>query len=406
MLKMTISVIQWDKHLRRPETGVCVNIRPATSRRGAEAEDVTTYHGGARLPLTRGGDGPQNRPTSREFAVLPQYESPIPRAFQIAGKRITRTAIQLGRDSSVPITAAEAKRRLNLISGRKPIPISAAVTTMLTVAHYVRCVRANRIPVFSTNTSPRRDPRRDLANQLAVSIQVRFTNHVRQARAALIESHYRQSGSRWVGGERTIEISVGTEPNASGASEKVWHDKKVRSGTNSHLCVTFAPTWYTDIKRAGLAIVGGLVTTHAIKVEEGLWEAAWVEQGRGFTLRVGRGYIARSTDGTTLAHGKTPASAQRSANLQSPAGVQTAREKEAREVAEMERALQTGELDDVTITFAHARQAGLCEPGIRSWLGKHFDNPDLRVLRIGQIRRITDQQALIRRACERALNLR
>lgn len=338
-------------------------------------------------------------------------DNPIPAARKQAGSRIVTVAITLGREydsTNAPIPMAEVRRRIRAIKGRKAIPLTLAISIAFTVATHVRQVRATRHTRRRSLQHPRAQKRIELARRMAIPLADRLISHALKTRAELVRTHYRETSSR-IGGERTIDIPVGEEPQASGVSKTVWHNTQNWRGTNSHLSVAFSPTWFTDVKLAGLSVIRGLVTTHAKQIEDDLWEAAWVQQGTGFTLKVGRGFIARSADGTTLSHGSNPVSARRSAHLQSPLGVQekeaaAARRTKAAEKrqADLADALDAGEFDHVAVTFTNARQAGLCAPGIRSWLAKHFGSPDCPELRIGQIRTIDDQTDLVRAACERA----
>ncbi len=90
------------------------------------------------------------------------------------------------------------------------------------------------------------------------------------------------------------------------------------------------------------------------------------------------------------------------AEEQAAARLRRAEAKRARE-AEALRALDAGECDDVIVTLKDAREAGLRERGILSWLSLNFNDPNLRGLSVGEIRKIADQSELARRACERAV---
>lgn len=325
-------------------------------------------------------------------------DNPIHHASKLLGRRATRAAVRFGQEPETKITRAEAERRLRAVKGRKSISIKPGVEMMLVVANHVR---------------KKVEERRRRARVDARPIAERLEMAQHRKRAGLVDKCYRQTTSSWVGGRRGIEIGVGLEPHALGKSEMVYHPTKIRSGTNSHLHVVFSPSWHPDVELAGLAKIGRMVTTHATEIENGLWEAAWVKQGKGFQLHAERGYIARSPDGTTLAHGKTPGGARRSAHLQSPAGAKEqaaaeARRAQAAEEREVEtlQALESGDLDGTLVTWDHARGAGLCSSGIESWLARNFGDPDIRALSVGQIRKVADQPALVRLACRYAIKRR
>jgi len=102
---------------------------------------------------------------------------------------------------------------------------------------------------------------------------------------------YRRSGSAWAGGGHTVTVTIGAEPAARGGSERAWSRNGKWSGTNSYanLCVT--PRCYEALG-TGLAI-DCLVTLDCEAVGRREYAAAWAEQGRGFALRVVRGWIVR-----------------------------------------------------------------------------------------------------------------
>jgi hypothetical protein len=134
-------------------------------------------------------------------------------------------------------------------------------------------------------------------------------------KAAAKSCGYRRSESGWVGGEHRTTVSVGAYVSASGTSEKVWHAKKAWSGTNSSHTFTVKRDWLSRVERAGLAVLDGLLTLDAERVDDGLWKAVWVEQSTGFALRSERGYIALNRAGH-LQHAPSEAAARR---LQAPA---------------------------------------------------------------------------------------
>jgi hypothetical protein len=113
-----------------------------------------------------------------------------------------------------------------------------------------------------------------------------------QAVAQILMKRYRVSSSRWAGGKNEIKVLVGETPAARGYSTKAWSANEKWSGTNGHLSVTIQVTWLTEIASVpGLADAEGLLTTHAHQVAPDLWQAHWINQGRGFELKVASGYI-------------------------------------------------------------------------------------------------------------------
>ena len=134
-------------------------------------------------------------------------------------------------------------------------------------------------------------------------------------KAAAEACGYRRTESAWAGGEHHTGVRVADFVAASGTSEKVWHQKRAWSGTNSAHTLTVRRDWLSRVERAGLATLDGLLTLDAERVDDGLWKAVWVEQSTGFGLRAERGYIARNRAGH-LQHAPSEAAARR---LQAPA---------------------------------------------------------------------------------------
>jgi len=232
----------------------------------------------------------------------------------------------------------------------------------------------------------------------SIPLAQRVANVKRARRAKCVSENYRQTESQWVGGKRSITIRTSTESFAEGITEKVWHDKKVRSGTNSFLTVAFSPTWYTDVYKKGIAVVSGMVTTHASELAPGVWHASWVEQGRGFSLRAVTGYIV-VVDGTA-AHGATESAARQSLHRRSPA-YRESHEARFRTLRERLERGDAGDYAEVAVTFADSLRAGNCETGTTHWSNKHF--PGRETATICEILAIDDEKRLSIAACLQAI---
>lgn len=119
---------------------------------------------------------------------------------------------------------------------------------------------------------------------------------------------YRHSTSRWAGGENTLAIRRDNVPFASGESSKGYSRNEKWSGTNAYFCINIQKGWRKEINSVpGLAFAGGMLTTHAQKVNDNCWRASWVVQKRGFALGVESGYIVRREN--KFFHAKTASSA-------------------------------------------------------------------------------------------------
>ncbi len=242
-----------------------------------------------------------------------------------------------------------------------------------------------------------------------VAIGVRFAAYKHDKREKLIAENYRQTQSHWVGGERSIEISYSDEPFAEGWSVTVWHKRKTRSGTNSFLNVAFSPTWLADVHAKGIAVIAGMVTTHATETAPGVFRASWVEQGRGFEIRDVSGYIVLAADDAV--HGATELAAKQTLRRRNPdyndEQSRRATERAGRIEAKVGpiRALlesgNAGPFGDILVSLSDSIRAGNCETGTQHWSNKYF--PGRENVSIQEILAINDEKPLAIAACLRAI---
>lgn len=154
--------------------------------------------------------------------------------------------------------------------------------------------------------------------RLTPDVLKRATTLLSQAIARRLAKHlaehwpYRRSESAWAGGGHSVKVTLGPEPGADGGSERAWSRNGKWSGTNSYanLCITQRcyDALGTDL------LIGGLVTLDCEAVAPREYAAAWAEQGRGFELKVVRGWIVRGyhvTGGTLEAARRKAAKARR-----------------------------------------------------------------------------------------------
>jgi hypothetical protein len=187
---------------------------------------------------------------------------------------------------------------------------------------------------------------------------------------------YRRSESRWVGGDHAVDVRVDLNtiatPWAGGKSEKVWHHRKVRSGTNSRHDVRLGADWLAAVYGAGLAVVDGMFTLEArrrsdVHAGEEAWTATWVEQGAGFGLKNVHGFILRR-DGLTV-HGSTMRAARATWTRRAAARATEA----AAQAAEVESDDQfAARLVGVVVSIADSRAAGNCGSGTADWIARHL----------------------------------
>jgi len=301
------------------------------------------------------------------------------------------------------------------VKGRKKIPLSKASTLISTFVEERRCYRHAKHSLGLPSSHARRLGDKPLGKVRGtrtavwrVAIAGRLSSFKHKNRASLIAQNYRQTHSSWVGGERTIEVRYSEAPYAEGITETVWHEKKVRSGTNSTLIVAFSQTWYTDVFKKGISVIAGMVTTHATEIEPGVFRASWVEQGRGFSLRKVSGFIVVA--GHDAVHGPTESAAKQTARRRNPE-YQAEQSRQAAERAKRVEAkigpiramLERGDIGsfgDITVTFADSIRAGNCETGTTHWRNKHFPGRESATIR--EVLAVADEKPLVVAACLRA----
>ena len=128
------------------------------------------------------------------------------------------------------------------------------------------------------------------------------------------------------------------------------------------------PAWIRDVKMRGCAVVGGLLTLDlGPEIEPGIFQATWVEQGRGTTLRARTGHLVDIGHGLWK-HADSLIAARRvhRAGHAPPPVEKPALPRDAKKL--LSRAKLTG---NETVTRGFARLAGHCEAGIRDWVARH-----------------------------------
>ncbi|MCA3083094.1 MAG: hypothetical protein ING69_10620 [Rhodocyclaceae bacterium] len=176
------------------------------------------------------------------------------------------------------------------------------------------------------------------------------------------------------------DIAFGVEPaevDYKCHTTNVWNFygggyKKYPASQDNHV-VRLPLDWMSRVKKKGLAEIDGLMTLDASLVEtvDGveIFAAKWAVQGRGFSVNVEAGFIARGRreNGEKVHfHGKT----RKSAVL----GV--ARKMQAEDLYETAFRAQQETVEtfcsrfdglDFEVSLADARATGSCDYGIRSW---------------------------------------
>lgn len=195
----------------------------------------------------------------------------------------------------------------------------------------------------------------------------------------IIQRLYRQASSAWAGGKTEISIEISKEPIARGESYLAYSRNGKWSGKNAQLHISIMPSWRKYIGSIpGLAIAGGMLTTHA-KLTEGedrCWEANWICQGQGFNLKSRHGYIYQSENG--FFHGRSIRGAKGAARryrekqwLHSSVEVQRflLDQKTQESLPENFKLADIGEIE---VNRKDSILGGNCETGTDNWIERHF----------------------------------
>lgn len=184
-----------------------------------------------------------------------------------------------------------------------------------------------------------------------------FQAWLQATRTKLLQGEpYRRSQSSWAGGEHSITVRLGEVPAAFGGSDKVWSHNGKWSGTESY--ATFTVTRRCLLAMKGELLVANLLTVDCEFLAPREYKATWVEQGRGFGLKLVTGFIIR---GQHIRAG-TLAQARKKAQLERDRQAQALLERRARHCA------LEADLKDVHVTYADSIAAGNCAAGTSSFI--------------------------------------
>lgn len=177
-----------------------------------------------------------------------------------------------------------------------------------------------------------------------------------------------------------IDIVVGDSPSVV-QTERLDHDI-YRGAHRGRPCrvqdttITVPANWHKTVFAAGLAGLDGLVTLSAEQLAPNIYKAAWLEQGRGSSLRLVHGWIAatRLPNNMQLSYHSTDSAEQAREGLAKKYAKWLQQNGSAStDSAFFKAALKN---DKTTVTVRHAQRFGLCLPGIRAWLANTDLDPD------------------------------
>ncbi len=188
-------------------------------------------------------------------------------------------------------------------------------------------------------------------------------------------------------------IRVGFAQDASGVDYKVVMDKnwntyrgqyKGWSANEDHHHITVARDWRLRVERKGLAVLGGMMTLDAHSLmphgEVQIFAATWARQGRGFDVKVDRGFIALLC-GEHFHADSVKAAISGVQRKVKAAGLPSRTVLGAYELS-VEGFIKRYQGRDIWVAVADAHESGSCDFGIRSWceaVGLDYESGEARL---------------------------
>lgn len=160
-------------------------------------------------------------------------------------------------------------------------------------------------------------------------------------------------------------VTMGYNRDTYGGSFKGWQ------ASEDHHRVTVPMDWRTRILKRGLATLGGMLTLTAEQmVSHGgveLFQATWVEQGRGYQVNVRQGTIALLDDESFHAEDAQKAIDGVLRKVKRAGGGPRGANRSAYELTTEELIRRYQRYGDLDVIAQDAYSAGACEFGVRSW---------------------------------------
>jgi hypothetical protein len=231
-------------------------------------------------------------------------------------------------------------------------------------------------------------------------LRARQLREVNAAVAPLMAGLFRAAATAWAGGTTRDRVTISAEARAAGVTGRVWSKNGKWSGTDLDRCVNVMPGWRAKVLGRGLAVLDGLLTTHAapaVRYLDGIevYRASWVRQGRGYDLVAESGLIAfhrgsgtayhlRGDDTVKAVSGlkrkmKAQAIPSEEREAKRRAGAATRAAHQAAKLARLVERVTRGDLagiEHVVVTRADSLRAGNCATGTDGFIARFLPGRD------------------------------
>lgn len=170
-------------------------------------------------------------------------------------------------------------------------------------------------------------------------------------------------------------VNMGQNRDTYGGSYKGW------TANEDHHVITVPSDWRLRVERKGLARLGGMMTLDAHPLmsdgEVVLYAATWARQGRGYDVKVDRGYIAM-LDGEHF-HGDSAQAAIKGVRRKVKSAGMPARTITSPYALTVDAFVRRYAGRKMTVSVSDAQESGSCDFGIRSWcefVGIDYDDQE------------------------------
>ena len=170
-------------------------------------------------------------------------------------------------------------------------------------------------------------------------------------------------------------VVMGQNRDTYGGSFKGW------SANEDHHRITVPSDWRLRVERKGLARLGGMMTLDAHPLMSDadvvLYAATWARQGRGYDVKVERGYIAQL--GGEHFHGESAQDAIKGVRRKLKAAGMPARTVTSPYALTVDAFVKRYAGRKMTVSVSDAQESGSCDFGIRSWcefVGIDYDDQE------------------------------
>ena len=234
------------------------------------------------------------------------------------------------------------------------------------------------------------------SSSIVPRLKLRILSQARAVIKPILEGFYRLPSGTWAGGDVELNLIISPQPHAYSRSRKAWSRNGKWSGNNVYFDINIQASWRKYVYAVpGLAIAGGMLTTHARQVEPNLWQASWIRQARGFDLRAESGYIYRV--GEQFFHGKSASAAKAVATRRLKAEwlfERSAQTYEKIKLLSFDQMISA--YGDVVVERRDSLRAGNCTPGTDNWIERHF--PDRSRATVAEILNADRDERVLRAA--------